>query len=45
METIHVQSRSQTEFVDITGRVQAAVMQLGCSDGVCTSTCLIQQRG
>jgi len=35
METIHVQSRSQTEFIDITDRVQAAVMQMGCSDGVC----------
>ncbi len=35
METIHVQSRSQTEFIDITDRLQAAVTQLGLSDGIC----------
>jgi len=35
METINVRSTSQTEFVDITDRVQDAVTGLEMSDGVC----------
>lgn len=35
METINVRSTSQTEFIDITDRVQDAVTGLEMSDGVC----------
>ena len=35
METVQVQTTRQTEFVDITDRVQAAIQRLGTADGVC----------
>jgi secondary thiamine-phosphate synthase enzyme len=35
METVQVQTTRQTEFVDITDRVQAAIQRLGIADGVC----------
>ena len=36
METLKVQTRSRTQFVDITADVQAAVDRLGIKDGVAT---------
>ena len=36
METLNVQTRSRTEFVDITAEVQAAVGRLGLTDGAVT---------
>ena len=36
METLNVQTRARTEFVDITTDVQAAVGRLGVADGVVT---------
>ena len=36
METLNVQTRARTEFVDITSDVQAAVGCLGVADGVVT---------
>lgn len=35
METIDVRSRCQTEFIDITDRVQDAIKRMRISDGVC----------
>ncbi len=35
METIEIRTTSQTELVDITGRVQDAVKKLKISDGIC----------
>ena len=35
METINVRSSRQTEFIDITGQVQATVKRLKISEGVC----------
>ena len=35
METLSIQTTSQTQFVDITDRVQEAVQRLKMSDGVC----------
>jgi len=39
METLNVQTRKRTEFVDITGDVQTAVGRLGIKDGVVTVFC------
>jgi len=39
METLKVQTRSRTQFVDITADVQAAVGRLGVRDGVVTVFC------
>jgi len=39
METLKVQTRSRTQFVDITAEVQAAVGRLGVTDGVVTVFC------
>lgn len=39
METLNVKTRKRTEFIDITGDVQAAVGKLGVHDGVVTVFC------
>ncbi len=35
LKTIHLQTKSRTEFLDITGEVEAALRESNVSDGVC----------